>query len=195
MIVDFEKFVDAIKTGEVVCLPTDTVYGFGVNPFEKGNLKKLFKVKNRPSDLAVVLFVSEISELDIFTKNISERVAKVLNRFWPGPFTAVLEMNSSVGVEFGSKDGSIGLRCPDLDVILKLLKVTGPLAVTSANIHGSPPLTSAREVEVYFPGIPTLDGGTRVSKPSSVVDLRSERPILLREGLIGISDVLSIWNE
>ena len=114
-------------------------------------------------------------------------------RFWPGALTIVLPARPGLGADLGDDDATIGVRCPDHPVALALCRAVGPLATTSANVHGQPTLTTAAEVaEVFADALPVvLDGGTCTGSPSTVVDCTGFEPRLLREGRVPWSAVLA----
>lgn len=194
-----EAAVAAIKRGEVVAVPTETVYGLGADPTSKTATGKLFKLKERPDSLALpVLVPNTASALRLVEPGKDAEALEVLaERFWPGPLTLVVR-RSSVEAKgqvmfLGGDDGAIGLRCPGLDLMRELLEECGPLAVTSANRHGEPPCTRPEQLAALFGdrlgGI--LDGGECSAVASSVVSLLGERPVLLRPGPISLQEVIA----
>lgn len=165
---DLEKAVKAIKEGKVLVCPTDTVYGLICDAGNEEALERLYKIKNRPKNKLIPVFISDI-EMAKKIAEISREQEKFLSKVWPGAVTVVLK----------KKDGSgtIGLRIPNHKLLLGLAKQTGPLAETSANISGQPDSTKIKEVLNQFRGRKfqpdlIIDGGDLPpSKPSKVIDL------------------------
>ncbi len=161
--------IAALECGDVVGIPTDTVYGIVSLPKFS---EKLYEIKGRPRSLELPILVADLDQargLAEFTP-LAERLAA---RWWPGPLTIVV--------------GGVGLRVPDHDVPRDLCRAVGPLASTSANPHGSPPFTTAAQVAA-LPGVGVvIDGGTCEGAPSTVVTL--DPPRVIREGAISLRDL------
>lgn len=174
---DLEKAVKAIKAGKVLICPTDTVYGLICDAGNKEALERLYKIKNRPKNKPIPLFIGDIKMAKEIAE-ISREQEKFLSKVWPGAVTVVLK----------KKDGSgtIGLRIPNRKLLLGLAKQTGPLAETSANISGRPASTKFNEVLAQFKGNKeqpdlAIDGGDLPpSKASKVIDLTASPFKVLR---------------
>ena len=175
---DLKKAVKAIKEGMVLVCPTDTVYGLVCDAGDKKAVEGLYKIKKRPKNKPIPVFVSNIKMAQSIAM-IDSKQEKYLKKIWPGPLTAVLKEKNN--------KGAIGIRIPNHQWLLHLVEqVNGPLAETSANISGSPALTKINDVLVQFRGQENqpdlvIDGGDLPSsKPSTVVDLRFSPPKILR---------------
>jgi L-threonylcarbamoyladenylate synthase len=179
-----EAGVSALAEGDVIGIPTDTVYGLAADPWHSGAADRLFLIKGRPRNVELpVLVAGEDQALALATA--VPRAARVLmERLWPGALTLVLPRAPSVQADLGEDEETIGLRCPDHPVPLALCRRLGPFAATSANRHGAQPITEALELS-RVPGVAlVLDAGTCDGTPSTVVDCTGDTPKLLRDGAI-----------
>lgn len=192
---DIEQAVTALARGEVIGLPTETVYGIGVDPFLKGATGRLFAAKKRPETTALPVLVSEPA-VAYELAEIDSKVGAVLGTFWPGPLTVVLRRRAGLGIELGGDESTIGLRCPDQPVARELLERSGPLAVTSANLHGEPPLRTAEALRAKLGDAVSvvLDDGPCQGTPSSVVALLGE-PRVLREGTVSLDSIRAVLES
>ena len=188
MIVNEADAVAALAAGEVVAIPTDTVYGLAVDPRPPSATGRLFAVKGRPETVALPVLVADVTtagQLGV----LDERAARLVERYWPGALTIVVGRRH-VSFELGGDPATIGLRCPDHPVALRVLGASGPLAVTSANRHGERPSRSAAEVVAAFgETLLVLDGGLCDGEPSTVVSISSDRVACLREGAIPMREI------
>jgi L-threonylcarbamoyladenylate synthase len=184
--------VRALRDGDVVGVPTDTVYGLAADPWHSGAADRLFLVKGRPRRVELpVLVASEAQALDLATA-VPDCALRLMTRFWPGALTIVLPRREDVTADLGDEDETIGLRCPDHPVPLAVCRVLGPIATTSANRHGSEPVTTAAAVAATLPGVAlVLDAGPCDRPASTVVDATGEVPKLLRPGSIPWQDIMS----
>jgi L-threonylcarbamoyladenylate synthase len=184
--------VRALRDGDVVGVPTDTVYGLAADPWHSGAADRLFLVKGRPRRVELpVLVASEAQALDLATA-VPDCALRLMTRFWPGALTIVLPRREDVTADLGDEDETIGLRCPDHPVPLAVCRVLGPIATTSANRHGSEPVTTAAAVAATLPGVAlVLDAGPCNRPASTVVDATGEVPKLLRPGSIPWEDIVS----
>ncbi|PDM26868.1 threonylcarbamoyl-AMP synthase [Candidatus Bathyarchaeota archaeon B24-2] len=190
------KAAEKVRSGGIVVYPTDTVYGLGCNPYNVEAVRRLIKVKGErrkplpilASDLNAAARIADFS-----------REAKLLaSRFWPGPLTLVLKSKGTLPPEVTSGLNTVGVRVPDNVVALKLIRLCGGLLVgTSANKTGAEPPRSVQEafkqlgeeVDLY------LDGGvSRIGVSSTVLDLTSGKPKVLREGPVKIGDLLKLLD-
>ena len=146
---NLNEAVEAVSKGFIIGIPTETVYGIGVDPYSEEAVKNLFNVKERDDNKPVSLLVpsySSIHKLDI----ISE-IPEVVDLYWPGPLTVVVETNENFVDGVGTKSpNTIGLRVPDNELAVELLNMTGPLAVTSANLTGQKEAKNHHEAEEIF---------------------------------------------
>lgn len=177
--------------GWPVGIPTDTVYGLAADPFVPGATDRIFAAKRRPRDVRLPVLVSGREQALALTTGVSEGALALMAQFWPGSLTIVLASRPDLVSFLGDDDATVGVRCPAHPVPLALCDVAGPLATTSANVHGQEPLVTAREVAATFgDSVPlVLDGGTCDGLPSTVVDCTGQAPRLLREGRVAWEEV------
>ncbi len=183
----------ALASGAVAGIPTDTVYGLAALVASDGALGEIFELKGRPLDLALPVLVADLDQAEAFIGRSDRRLSLLARRFWPGALTIIVSIDARVPPRLGGDGASVGLRCPDDDIVRDLCRRVGPLAVTSANRHGEPPITSAWQFSAVFGGRvdAVLDGGTRDGLPSSVVSIVKREARLLREGPIAWSEIQS----
>jgi L-threonylcarbamoyladenylate synthase len=176
----------ALRGGDIVGVPTDTVYGLAADPFRSGATDRLFRAKGRPRNVELPVLVSGVEQALGLTFSVPSVARRLMERYWPGPLTLVLPRRPDLDADLGEDDATIGVRCPAHPVPLALCAEVGPLATTSANRHGEPPLTTARELEAVLGSVVdlVLDGGVCGGEPSSVLDVTGEAPRLLREGAV-----------
>ena len=138
-----------MKENQIVGIPTETVYGIGVNPNSQEAVDNLFKIKKRDDDKPVSLLVHSFAELRKL--NIKTEIPEVVDLYWPGPLTVVVEVEEAFPPGVGTNNpNSVGIRVPENELALELLKQTGPLAVTSANISGNREANNHIEAENIF---------------------------------------------
>ena len=185
--------VDVLKHGGLVAFPTDTVYGLAALPFTFQTVERLFIVKGRNSDKAIAILVGDPDDLSKVSSGVNEIANRLARRFWPGPLTIVVPGHPSLP-RILSPNSTVGVRMPDHPVALSLLRVIGPLAVTSANLSGFNNTITAQEVLEQLGGRIhlILDGGsTPQGIPSTVVDCMGLEPVVLRPGPLSLKDLQS----
>lgn len=185
--------VAALRAGHIVAIPTDTVYGLAVDPFRTGAADRLFALKRRPREVDLPVLVADEEQALSLTVAVPEVARRLMGLYWPGALTLVLPRNPEVAADLGTDDVTIGLRCPNHAIPLALCAAAGPLATTSANLHGEPTLSTAAEVIATFGASVNLvlDGGTCAGAPSTVVDCTGEVPKLLRRGRIPWPEIVA----
>ena len=186
----------AIRDGECVVMPTDTVYGIAASAFSRKAVKKLLEAKQRGDDMPPPVLIAEPSMLRAFTANLPRSAVKLADQFWPGALTMILTMQKSLQLQIGETGGTVAVRVPNHDQARALLRRTGPLAVSSANLHGQDPATTCEQalealgesVAVYLDGGPT-PGLT----PSTIVDFtRFNGGQIMREGGYGFEELKKV---
>jgi L-threonylcarbamoyladenylate synthase len=192
---DLKKFIDLLNSGDIVAFPTETVYGLGANAWNPSAIQKVFKTKGRPSDNPLIVHISNIDQLQEFVSEVPESADTLIEKFWPGPLTLVFKKEPKVLDLITAGLDTVAIRMPDHKLALELIKETGPLVAPSANKSGRPSPTKPEHVKADFgEDLPVIDGGsTEVGIESTVLDLTSETPVILRPGKIGkkeIEDVL-----
>lgn len=181
-----EKTEELLRAGGLVAFPTDTVYGLGAMLFDAQAIEQLYIVKGRDAAKAIAVLVGDEGGLAQVAKALGAVAARLARRFWPGPLTLVVAAHPALPANL-SPLPTVGVRMPDHPVALVLLRRTGPLAVTSANLSGEPSATTAEEVFAQLNRrIPLiLDGGkTPGGLPSTVVDCTGSELVILRPGPI-----------
>jgi len=196
--VGIEAATDAVRRGELVVLPTDTVYGLGADAFSPEAVAGLLAAKGRGRDLPVPVLVGSTRTLHGIATGLSRTARDLVEAFWPGGLTVVARVQPSLRWDLGETGGTVAVRMPLHPVAIELLQATGPMAVSSANISGRPPATTVGEaveqlgeaVSVY------LDGGTSGEPvPSTIVDVSGEVPRLLRAGAVRVEDLREVAGE
>lgn len=185
---DIDAALAVLRSGGVVILPTDTVYGVGVSVSAPGAIERVFEIKGRPSSKAIPVLGHDVTALREVV-DFDARAEKIAERFWPGPLTLVLPRAAGFSVDLGGEaTQGVAVRVPAHDVALELLRAAGPLAVTSANTSGETAATTIEEARAYLEADAYLDGGICDGVPSSVVSL-IDGVTILREGPVSLDDL------
>lgn len=182
----------AVRSGRLVVMPTDTVYGIGADAFDASAVRALLRAKQRGPDMPVGVLVGSWSTVDGLVLGLSRQARALIEAFWPGDLSIVVSHAPSLHWNLGSTRGTVMLRMPLHPVALELLRDVGPMAVSSANVSGRAPAATAAEavdqlgssVDVYLDG-----GASGDAVPSTIVDLTGGEPTLLREGAVSAADV------
>ena len=184
------RAAEVLRSGGVVVLPTDTVYGLAAAAHRPDAVSRLFRLKGRAADVPVAVLCTDAAQALALADRVPPAAARLSARHWPGPLTLVLTRRRDLMWELGEPSGTIGVRCPDHDLVRSIAAIAGPLATTSANRHGSPTPASAGEAAASLTGPVDLviDGGSLEGRPSTVVDCTGERPVVLRQGSIDLDD-------
>ena len=188
----------AVKSGRLVVMPTDTVYGIGADAFDSRAVAGLLAAKGRGRDMPVGVLVGSWDTIDGLVLYVPDTARELVRAFWPGALSLVVQQAPSLQWDLGDARGTVMLRMPLQPVALELLRETGPMAVSSANVSGEPPATTAAQaqgqlgdlVDVY------LDGGpSQQQAASTILDLTGPTPRILRDGPVSaqaIADVLGV---
>jgi L-threonylcarbamoyladenylate synthase len=187
--------VDALRVGDLVVLPTDTVYGLAADAFNAPAVGRLLEAKGRGRDMPTPVLVPSARTLDGLAETVPQVARDLVEAFWPGPLTLVLRHPETLAWDLGDTKGTVAVRMPLDAVALAVLEQTGPLAVSSANRSGLPPATDAAEaarqlgtaVEVYLDAGPS---GEPV--PSTIVDLTGDVPRVLRLGALSLEELKAV---
>jgi len=181
-----------ILEGKLVAFPTETVYGLGADALNEEAVRRIFEAKGRPADNPLIVHIADFSDLKKLARKIPREARLLAERFWPGPLTLVLPKRDEVPpVTTGGLD-TVAIRMPAHEIALALIRASTPIAAPSANISGKPSPTLAEHVIDDFYGRigAIIDGGeTRVGVESTVIDLSSERPTLLRPGGLPLEEI------
>jgi tRNA threonylcarbamoyl adenosine modification protein (Sua5/YciO/YrdC/YwlC family) len=182
--------VDCVKSGQLVVLPTDTVYGIGADAFDPEAVANLLAAKGRGRDMPVPVLVGSWETLTGLVPAVPTRTRDLIEAFWPGGLTLIVEQARSLTWDLGDARGTVAVRMPLHPVAIELLERTGPMAVSSANRTGqAPALTAAdareqlgEDVAVYLDGGPAATGVA-----STIVDVTGEVPRVLRAGALSLA--------
>lgn len=188
----------AVARGELVLLPTDTVYGIGADAFTPAAVTGLLAAKNRGRTMPVPVLIGEASTLVGLVMDLPPVANEMAKEFWPGGLTLVVEHSPSLAWDLGDAEGTVAVRVPDDDLARDLLRRTGPLAVSSANRSGRPAATTAAQaVEQLGEHVAVvLDGGPRDSSAAStIVDCTGRVPRVLRVGAISVEQLRELFPE
>lgn len=191
----------AIARGELIVIPTDTVYGVAADAFNPEAVAKLLTAKGRGRQAPPPVMVADMAAIGALAAEIPEAVQRLADAFWPGPLTVVLPAQPSLSWDLGDTGGTVALRIPQHEMTLEILRETGPLAVSSANTHGDPAATTAAEADAMIGDHITaiLDGGEAGSgTASTIIDatrVAEGRLRVLRQGGIGIDELADVCPE
>lgn len=189
---DLEEAAAFLKRGEIVAIPTETVYGLAADVFQEAALQKIFKAKGRPSDNPLIAHVGSIAQLEGLVEAPSELFYRLFERFWPGPLTLIAPRSKRVPDFLAAHLPTVAVRMPSHPCALQILQKFGPLAAPSANLSGRPSPTSAAHVLEDFSGaVPlVIDGGfASYGIESTVLSTVGKTPVLLRPGAIGRDEI------
>ncbi|MEP7158787.1 MAG: L-threonylcarbamoyladenylate synthase [Chloroflexota bacterium] len=196
-----DRAANALGRGEVIAIPTETVYGLGALP-RSPSVERLIAAKRRSTDKGIQLLVDSLEQVRVACV-VSPAAQKLAEAFWPGGLTIVLDRraNSNLPLLLGGGRATLGLRLPDRQLPRDLARILGPLAASSANIAGLPPATTAQMVIESLSDVVNLvvdDGPVRGGVSSTVVDCSgsaADDPIVLREGAIAKSEILAVLGQ
>jgi L-threonylcarbamoyladenylate synthase len=188
----------AIRAGELVVLPTDTVYGLAADAFDPKAVRRLLGAKGRGREMPPPVLVGSEATLDALGAAVPAWARALVARYWPGPLTLVVHEQTSLQWDLGETRGTVAVRMPHDPVALELLGRTGPLAVSSANLSGKPAATDADQaaemladqVSVILDGGPTVD-----DRPSTILDCTTDQPRVLRVGAVPVDELRAVLAE
>lgn len=192
------KATAGVRQGDLVVLPTDTLYGIGADAFTPDAVQRLLDAKGRGREMPPPVLVPEVRTIDGLATDIPDYARALIERYWPGPLTLVLRAQPSLMWDLGDTGGTVAVRMPDHDIALELLTAVGPMAVSSANRTGHPASRTiidaatqlGASVEYY------LDGGAVTGGlPSTIVDCTHDEPIILRRGAIDADEIMALASE
>ena len=190
---------ELIRRGELVAIPTETVYGLGADGLNEAAVAKIFEAKGRPQDNPLILHIWDAKQMEQFCHDIPKAAYDLAKAFWPGPLTMVLPAREIVPKRTTGGLSTVALRCPDNAVTREIIRLSGvPIAAPSANISGKPSTTTAQHVLHDHDGkiAAVVDGGPcRVGVESTIVDLTEDRPRLLRPGGITPEQLVSVLGD
>ena len=185
-----KKAVSALKNGELIVYPTDTLYGIGADIFNEEAVKKVFEVKKRPFSEPLSVAVSSYRDIEKLAY-VNDEIMKVVKKFLPGPLTLVLRKKETVPDIVTAGEDSIAIRIPNNEIALKIVSNFGFITATSANIHNKPVPFTIDEIKRVFEDKIKLyiDHGKLYGRPSTIIDLRDKEVKILREGSINLQKI------
>ncbi|MCI7767276.1 MAG: threonylcarbamoyl-AMP synthase [Oscillospiraceae bacterium] len=197
---DIDRAAALLKSGNVVGIPTETVYGLAADALNTEAVAEIFKAKGRPQDNPLIVHIGELSDIYKYVTEVPENAMKLADAFWPGPLTMVLPKKDIIPLETSGGLDTVGIRFPVHPIAREIIRRCGcPLAAPSANLSGSPSPTTAMHVYKDMNGrIPAIvDGGDcAVGVESTVVSFDKDgRVRLLRPGFVSLEDIRSIVGE
>jgi len=195
---DVTKAVALLQAGQLVALPTETVYGLFGLALDDTVVEKVYQVKNRQHDHALNLNISSFDQMKYFSQNQPKYLEKLYNKFMPGSLTVILEANKRVPslVNYGMP--TVGFRMPDNQTTLEILRQTGPMVGPSANLTGNPSPKTAQDVLSDLSGqiAAVLKADESISGiDSTIVDLTGELPTILRQGALTLSEIYEVIKD
>ncbi|RJN31401.1 threonylcarbamoyl-AMP synthase [Nesterenkonia natronophila] len=197
-----ETAIDAARSalgrGEPVVLPTDTVYGIGVDAFSPQAVAVLLAAKGRNRTMPPPVLIARAEVMDALATDIPEAARELAATFWPGGLTLILHAQPSLAWDLGETRGTVALRMPADEVALELLGAVGPMAVSSANRTGLPAATTAaaaQEMLAESVAVYLDDGERALQQASTIVDCTSPAPIVVRHGAIPLYELQAVVPE
>lgn len=190
--------IDAVSSGDLVVLPTDTVYGIGADAFKSWSVTNLLNAKGRGRHMPPPVLVGSRHTLDGLVTNMPSAARDLVEAFWPGALTIIVEQAPTLQWDLGETDGTVAVRMPLHPVALEVLRVTGPMAVSSANLTGQPPATTAEEAreQLSYKASVYLEAGECPNPvPSTIVDMTGGRPRVVRAGAISVEQIQEVVGE
>ncbi len=189
---------EAVRRGELVVMPTDTVYGVGADAFSAQAVAAILAAKGRGREMPPPVLIPNPRTVDGLATHVPDYARDLIEAFWPGPLTLVLHAQSSLMWDLGDTRGTVALRMPQDDTALRLLDEVGPMAVTSANRSGQPPARTVLDaatqlgsaISVYLDGGPSTGG-----LASTILDCTDEAPVILRAGALSVSQIQHVLGD
>lgn len=199
---DYDKLYlagEALKNGELVIFPTETVYGIGANGLDENAVLKIYEAKGRKSDNPLILHIDSILMLNSIVKSVGKIEKKLIDNFWPGPLTIIFEKKSVVPSVVSGNLDTVGVRMPNNEIALELIKYAKvPIAAPSANISGKPSGTKINDIKDEFMGKVKYiidEGNTKIGLESTVVRVIDDIVYILRPGFVTKEDLISLGLE
>lgn len=191
-------FAENLKLGELIVIPTETVYGLAANALDENAVKKIFATKGRPQDNPLIIHTYSKEKIFEFTQNQPDYIGKLIDTFMPGPLTLVLDKNPIIPSIVSAGLNTVAIRIPNNEVTLKLLELVGlPLAAPSANKSGRPSPTKAQHILDDYKADESIyglidDGDCEVGIESTIIKCESDKIIILRPGKVSKEDLENV---
>jgi L-threonylcarbamoyladenylate synthase len=188
-----------IADGGLVVFPTETVYGLGADAFNESAVRAVYEAKGRPSDNPMIVHIARASDVSLLSDTLTPGFVRLVDQFWPGPLTIILPKKDSVPSTVTGGLDTVAIRLPDEPAAIELIRVAGcPVAAPSANLSGSPSPTKASHVIKDLDGLVDVilaGGDCRVGIESTVLDLTSETPTILRPGILSAAELSEVLGK
>lgn len=192
-----EAAAAAVRRGELVVIPTDTVYGVGADAFDPAAVQSLLDAKGRGREMPPPVLVASADTLDALAVRVPDWARALVAEFWPGALTLVCHQQASLQWDLGETRGTVAVRVPDHPVARAILERTGPLAVSSANLTGLPAALDADEAERMLGASVAVvvdAGAAGGAEPSTIIDATGVRPRVLRSGALSVARVNAVLS-
>lgn len=190
--------VAAVRRGELIVMPTDTLYGLGCDAFKKHAVAALLRAKGRGRDMPVPVLVGSRKTLDGLAYRMPQQGRALADAFWPGALSIIIRHARTLDWDIGDTGGTVAVRMPLHPVALEVLREIGPMAVSSSNKTGQPPATTVAQAQdqLGYSARIYLDGGpSPAAVPSTIVDLSGDEPRLLRAGAISLEALRTVLPD
>ena len=188
----------ALAKGDLVVVPTDTVYGLAADAFNADAVQALLDAKGRGRQSPPPVLIPNVDSLYALADTVSDTALKLAEKYWPGALTMIFRAQASLQWDLGETRGTVALRVPNHKITLALLAESGPLAVSSANLTGEPAANKAQQAQTYLGDKVTvyLDGGeAALGEASTILDLTGEKVRIVREGALKRPEVQEFLGE
>jgi len=190
----FERVAECLNSGQPVVIPTDTVYGLAIKVSEWSSPDILFEIKKRPVEKSIPWLISSVDDFERYTESVPEWAYELAGKYWPGALTLVCRASAIAPAAFIAEDGSLALRIPNHELVLRLLaQLDAPLATTSANISGQGAVSCATELDpevaerVAAIMVDPDEVPGKEAVPSTIVSCLGDRPVVLRQGALDLT--------
>ena len=191
---DLERVAEALLDGQVVILPTDTVYGLVACATNAAAVARIFELKQRPNDSAVAVLFADLAQVTHYVE-LNKAGHVLAKKLWPGPLTIVAKRIDQLAIAAGTKD-TLGVRCPDDEFLCNVARRVGPLAASSANLHGQPPAANKQALQKMFNTVNVVvDDGPRHGAASTVLSLLGNEFEIIRHGPIAEAQISAALGE
>lgn len=194
----FTAAAAAAKRGELVVLPTDTVYGLGTDAFNHQGVVRLLEAKGREKAMPTPVLIGSPNALPALALKVDQRIKDLVQCFWPGALTLIVKQQPTLNWDLGNTNGTVAIRMPMHPVAIELLNLVGPMAVSSANKSDLAPATTAENAIEQFQDVVSVyldSGATPVSTPSTILDLTDEKIRAVRVGAIELEEICEVVGE
>lgn len=196
---EIKKHANLLAEGKTVIFPTETVYGLGANALDEDAVKKIYEAKGRPSDNPLIVHICDENEIDHLVTDVNEKARKLMKKFWPGPLTMIFNKKDIIPQRTSGGLDTVAIRMPSDPIAREVIKQSGvPIAAPSANISGRPSPTKGKHVCEEMSGRVSgiiVGGDCDFGLESTVVDMTSEKPMILRPGSVTKEQMEAIIGE